>query len=119
MGSLTNTCFDVFEDGKKLDNSGDYPEDAVESFAGKLLLIQGMKTKMTAGNMFLLVEELQRSNKDFDMLCMPEVHHAIVSYTMRREWDYLVKNLLGIDPPPGFKLKKGYEYALERFAPES
>ena len=52
-------------------------------------------------------EALQKSNKDFDMLCMPNLPHAMTSYMMRREWDYLVKNLKGIEPPDQFRLVSG------------
>ena len=54
--------------------------------------------------MFRLVEALQKANKDVDMLCIPNMMSEIISYTQRREWDYLVKHLQGVEPPKEFPL---------------
>jgi len=81
-----------------------YPEDCVENFSGKLLLTQGMGTGAIPSPTFLLVNALIKANKDFDMLCVPNMHHSYNAYTMRREWDYLVTHLLGVEPPPQFLL---------------
>ena len=79
----------------------------VESFDGKLLLIQGMFSVSTPAGTFGVVEALQKSNKDFDMLCLPNLILEMTSYTTRREWDYLVKNLLDEEPPRHFNLVTG------------
>lgn len=84
-----------------------YPEDFVESFSGKLLLIVGMTSTITMASTFRFVEAMQKANKDFDMLCMPNMNHEMTDYTIRREWDYLVRNLQGIEPPQGFQFRRG------------
>lgn len=81
-----------------------YPEDCVESFNGKLLLIQGMGDWSMPSPTFLLANALIKANKDVDMLCVPNLQHCYNAYTLRREWDYLVTHLLGVEPPPQFLL---------------
>lgn len=87
-------------------------EDSIESLEGKLLLIEGMISPSTPSGTFQLVEALHKANKDFDMLCLPNLDKNLSSYTIRRDWDYLVKNLQGIDPPKGFKLSSGLDLLL-------
>ena len=95
------------------------PTDAekhIESLNGKLLLIQGMLDFATPSSTFWLVDALQKANKDFDMLCLPNVGHDVPSYALRRNWDYLVKNLQGVEPPKEFNLKTGLDFAMEALA---
>ena len=56
---------------------------------------------------FRLVEALQKANLTFDMLCLPNLASQMTSYTIRREWDYLVTHLLGLELPKDFKLITG------------
>lgn len=84
-------------------NNKTYPEYCVESFEGKLLLIQGLRSHSSAGT-FRLVEALQKANKDFDMLVLPNMGNNMTGYSTRREWDYLVRYLQGVEPPKRFKL---------------
>tara|TARA_B110000090_G_C13384806_1_gene447291 strand:- start:439 stop:2946 length:2508 start_codon:yes stop_codon:yes gene_type:complete len=86
-----------------------YPEDCVESFSGKLLLILGMGFYAFHQPTFLLADALKKANKDFDMLCIPDMHHTVCSYTHRREWDYLVTHLQGAEPPKQFELISGLD----------
>ena len=53
-----------------------------------------------------LMDALIRANRDFDVLVMPNGNHAFSSdpYFNRRRWDYLVRHLLGEEPPAGFEL---------------
>jgi dipeptidyl-peptidase-4 len=53
-----------------------------------------------------LVDALVRANKDFDFLIMPNRPHGFGNdpYFVRRRWDYLVKHLIGVDPPSNFKI---------------
>jgi len=81
-----------------------YPEDCVEFFRGKLLLMQGMGNWGVPSPTFLLVNALIKANKDVDMLCIPNMQHTVSAYSQRREWDYLVTHLLGCEPPPQFLL---------------
>ena len=90
-----------------LDSNTDrqYPEEMVEKLQGKLLLIDGMLDTVTPpSGIFRVVEALQKANKDFDLLLLPNLEHDISSYVVRRIWDYLVKFLLGTEPPREFKL---------------
>ena len=89
-----------------------YPEDCVDAFSGKLLLIIGMGAWAMHQPTFLLVDALKKANKDFDMLCIPGLHHEPCSYTVRREWDYLVTHLQGGEPPKQFELISGLDLAL-------
>lgn len=123
--AITNCLYDprfnVAAIGEAYDNTRDkavvpktgYPEDCVESFKGKLLLIQGMLSHLTPCPTYRLVEALQKANKDFDMLCLPNLNNAMTSYTIRREWDYLVTHLQGIEPPHEFQLKTGVDFLNE------
>jgi len=85
-----------------------YPENCVEKFDGKLLLMLGLGWALHSAT-FLLVDALKKYNKDFDMLCIPNLHHATCAYTQRREWDYLVTHLLGEQPPKQFLLTRGQD----------
>lgn len=90
-------------------------EDSVESLKGKLLLIQGMLDPTTPASTFRLVDALQKANKDFDMLCLPNSAHEIPTYALRRNWDYLVKHLLGINPPKEFNLTTGFDLVIDAY----
>ena len=91
-------------------------EDFAEAMNAKLLLIQGMISHAVGGT-FRLVEALQKANKDFDMICFPNMTHQMTSYTIRREWDYLVTHLQGIEPPKEFSLTVGEFLVEERPEP--
>ncbi|MDA7853126.1 S9 family peptidase [Porticoccaceae bacterium] len=83
----------------------EYPEQLVGNLQGKLLLMHGMiDVPCPPAGTFRLVEALVRAGKDFDMLLLPNLAHSMSSYVTRRGWDYLVKYLLGIEPPKEFKL---------------
>jgi dipeptidyl-peptidase-4 len=83
-----------------------HPSDYVESFDGKLLLTEGMRT-MSLANTFSLIEALQKANKDFDQLFLPTLGYRGNGYNYRREWDYLVRHLQGIEPPKEFSFGDG------------
>ena len=71
---------------------------------GKLLLIHGMVNTMAPpATTFRLVQALMDANKDFDMLLIPKMGHELFSgYVMRRSWDYLIRHLMGAEPPKQF-----------------
>ena len=83
----------------------EFPEHLVENLQGKLLLMGGM---LDPGNPIActlrLVNALQSANKDFDMILLPQSHHGASNYQIRRAWDYLVRHLLGKEPPKEFQL---------------
>ena len=85
-----------------------YPEDLVENMTGQLLLMSVMNSFITAmyppACVFRIVDALQKFNKDFDMLLIPNAEFGPNNYMYRRSWDYLVKHLLGVEPPKEFML---------------
>ena len=69
-------------------------EQEVGRLQGKLLLIHGMLDDCTpVASTFRLVEALQKANKDFDMLLLPNLWHGRSHYAIRRAYDYLVEHL--------------------------
>ncbi len=73
---------------------------------GKLLLAHGMMdANVPPYNTLLVVDELIKANKDFDLLMFPQAGHgfgAASNYMMRRRWDYFVRHLLGAEPPQDY-----------------
>jgi dipeptidyl aminopeptidase/acylaminoacyl peptidase len=59
-------------------------------------------------NTMLVVEALEKANKDYDLVIFPNAAHGYGQYSpymMRRRWDYFVKNLLGKEPPKEYQLE--------------
>ena len=58
-------------------------------------------------NTLLVVDELIKANKDFDLLMMPNRRHGYAAepYMIRRRWDYFVRHLLDAQPPQGYELR--------------
>ena len=75
---------------------------------GKLMLAHGgMDDNVPPYNTYLVVEALQKANKDFDLVIFPNARHgfgAETYYMMRRRWDYFAKNLMGAEPPKEYKI---------------
>ena len=87
------------------DSTHQYPEAYAENLQGKLLLVSGMLDFCTLpANTFRLIEALQKANKDFDLIMLPNLGHAHSNYFIRRAWDFLVKHLLDEEPPKDFDL---------------
>jgi dipeptidyl aminopeptidase/acylaminoacyl peptidase len=65
-----------------------------------------MDTNVPPNNTLLVVNELIKANKDFDLLMLPNRGHGFgnESYMVRRRWDYFVKNLLGTEPPREYQM---------------
>jgi dipeptidyl aminopeptidase/acylaminoacyl peptidase len=79
----------------------------VERLRGKLLLIQGdMDQAVHSAITFQLMDALIKANKDFDLLIVPNAGHDVDrhAYVVRRRWDYFVRNLLGVEPPAGYRI---------------
>ena len=95
------------------DGKDNYEAQANQTYAknlkGKLMLAHGMMdNNVPPYNTMLVVEALQKANKDFDLVIFPNAAHGYGSYSpymMRRRWDYFVKNLLGKEPPKEYKLE--------------
>jgi dipeptidyl-peptidase-4 len=97
---------------KNADGTSNYDSQANQSLAknlkGKLLLAHGtMDNNVPPYNTLLVVNELIKANKDFDLLLLPNRNHGFGNepYMIRRRWDYFVKYLLGGEPPREFELK--------------
>jgi dipeptidyl-peptidase-4 len=98
---------------KNGDGSDNYAIEANQAFAkdlkGKLLLAHGtMDTNVPPSQTLLVVEELIKANKDFDLLMLPNQAHGYGDaspYMMRRRWDYFVKWLKGVEPPREYKMR--------------
>mgnify|MGYP003377399593 CR=1 FL=1 len=77
--------------------------------APKLFLLHGMMDdNVPPYNTQLVAQALMNANKDFDQIMLPDARHGYgkdTPYIMRRRWDYFVKHLLGVEPPPQFELK--------------
>ncbi len=79
-----------------------------KNLKGKLLLAHGTTdSNVPPDNTLLVVNELIKANKDFDLLLLPNRGHGFANepYMIRRRWDYFVKNLLGAEPPKEYELR--------------
>jgi len=77
-----------------------------KNLKGKLLLAHGTTdSNVPPDNTLLVVDELIKANKDFDLLLLPNRGHGFANepYMIRRRWDYFVKNLLGAEPPKEYE----------------
>jgi dipeptidyl-peptidase 4 len=95
----------------KSSGGDNYDSQANQNFAknlkGKLLLAHGtMDNNVPPYNTLLVVNELIKANKDFDLLLLPNRNHGFGNepYMVRRRWDYFVRYLLGGEPPQGYEL---------------
>ncbi|QES89223.1 S9 family peptidase [Rhizosphaericola mali] len=77
-----------------------------EHLKGKLLLAHGlMDDNVPPYNTFLVIDALEKANKDYDLIVFPNAVHSYREnqyYMMRRRWDYFVTNLLGRKHPNAF-----------------
>lgn len=94
------------------DGSDNYAPEANQLLAknlkGKLLLAHGtMDDNVPPYNTLLVVNELIKANKDFDLILLPNRAHGFGNepYMVRRRWDYFVRNLLGAEPPKEYEIK--------------
>jgi dipeptidyl-peptidase 4 len=96
---------------KKSDGTTNYDNQAnqlvAKNLKGKLLLAHGtMDTNVPPNNTLLVVNELIKANKDFDLLMLPNRGHGFgnEAYMVRKRWDYFVRNLLGAEPPHEYQM---------------
>ncbi len=99
---------------KKPDGTTNYDDQANQNHAknlkGKLLIAHGtMDLNVPYYSTLLVVDELIRHNKDFDLVIFPNRGHGFGNepYMVRRRWDYFVKHLMGVDPPPNYTMRGG------------
>jgi dipeptidyl aminopeptidase/acylaminoacyl peptidase len=97
---------------RKSDGGSNYDSQANQNFAknlkGKLLLAHGtMDANVPPYNTLLVVNELIKANKDFDLLLLPNRGHGFGNepYMVRRRWDYFVRYLLDAEPPKEYELR--------------
>lgn len=75
---------------------------------GKLMLAYGaMDDNVTMSQTLRLCDELNKHNKDYDLVVIPRMNHNVPSdmYFIRRKMDFFVKHLLGEEPPKEFVLE--------------
>lgn len=80
-----------------------------ENLRGKLMVSYGsMDTNVHPSMTLLLVDELIRHNKDFDLVVFPNRGHGYSNepYNIRRTWDYFVEHLAGETPPYEFQISR-------------
>jgi dipeptidyl-peptidase-4 len=101
-----------------------YEDSANQNFAknlkGHLLLAHGTTdTNVPPYNTLLVINELIKANKDFDLIMLPNRGHGFGNepYMVRRRWDYFVRYLLGAEPPHEFLIKQ--PAGIGSFAPPS
>ena len=80
-----------------------------KNLKGKLLLAHGMlDDNVPVSTTMLLIDALEKANKDFDLIVFPEAHHSYGevagAYMMRRRWDYFLTNLMKATPPHEFQM---------------
>lgn len=100
------------------DGISNYEPQANQIYAknlkGKLMLAHGMMDdNVPPSNTMLVIEALEKANKDYDLVLFPNSHHGYGQYSfymMRRRWDYFVKNLLKATPPKEYE----FHYSFER-----
>jgi dipeptidyl aminopeptidase/acylaminoacyl peptidase len=98
---------------KNPDGTTNYDNQANQLLAknlkGKLLLAHGMMdSNVPVSNTLLVVKELIKANKDFDLIIFPDGGHGLGrgSYWMRRRWDYFVQHLMGAEPPKEYEFQQ-------------
>ncbi len=96
---------------RKPDGSSNYDNQANQNVAknlkGHLLLAHGsMDNNVPPYNTLLVVNELIKANKDFDLILLPNRSHGFGNepYMVRRRWDYFVRYLRGAEPPHEYEL---------------
>jgi dipeptidyl-peptidase-4 len=83
-------------------------EGAASRLVGKLLLVAGdLDENVPLSQTLRLADALIRSNRDFDLLVVPNESHLLLmtsGYVQRRVWDYFVTHLMHECPPREFDL---------------
>ena len=72
-----------------------------KNLRGKLLLLLGeVDTNVDPASTYQVIDALIKADKDFDFVTIPNVGHGAVGhpYGKRKLRDFLVKNLLGVEP---------------------
>lgn len=82
--------------------------DIADRLTGKLLLVHGgVDNNVYVDHTLRLADRLIAADKDFDLLIVPSAEHVYTGYehyVTRRTWDYLVRHLMGAEPPADYHL---------------
>ena len=80
--------------------------DNAHLLQGKLLLIVGeLDENVDPSSTFQVANALIKANKTFDLFVFPNGDHGVgrrgplAEYGDRKQWDYFVHHLLGVEPP--------------------
>ncbi len=81
--------------------------DNAHRLQGELLLVVGeMDTNVDPSSTMQVVHRLIKANKNFDLLVVPGANHGAgrgdryAAYGAHKQYDFFVRHLLGITPPP-------------------
>jgi dipeptidyl aminopeptidase/acylaminoacyl peptidase len=96
----------------KADGTTNYDSQANARYAanlkGKLMLAHGMlDDNVPVSTTMLLINALEKANKDFALVIFPEAHHGYgtaSAYRRRRRWDYFITELMQATPPHEFAM---------------
>ena len=99
---------------RNADGTSNYDSQANAQYAknltGKLMLAHGLlDDNVPVENTMLVVDALEKANKNFDLVLFPRAHHGygdMGPYMMRRRWDYFVANLMVATPPMNFLMPR-------------
>ncbi|UQX05428.1 DPP IV N-terminal domain-containing protein [Streptomyces sp. RerS4] len=77
--------------------------DLADRLTGKLLLVHGeMDDQVHPDHTLRLADRLIAADKDFELLIVPGAEHTFLdclAYVRKRGWDFLVRELMGVEPP--------------------
>ncbi|MEU1312833.1 DPP IV N-terminal domain-containing protein [Streptomyces cinnamoneus] len=77
--------------------------DLADRLAGKLLLVHGeMDDQVHPHHTLRLADRLFAADKDFELFIVPGAEHTFIdclAYVRKRCWDFLVRELMGAQPP--------------------
>ncbi|WP_371494636.1 S9 family peptidase [Kitasatospora sp. NBC_00374] len=77
--------------------------DLADRLAGKLLLVHGeMDDRVHPDHTLRLADRLIAADKDFELLIVPGAEHTFIdclAYVRKHGWDFLVRELMGTQPP--------------------
>ena len=102
QGLLTNGP----DGGTNYDNQAN--QLVAKNLKGHLLIAYGTTDdNVPPFNSLLVVNELIKANRDFDLLALPNRRHGFGAepYMIRRRWDYFVRYLLGAEPPHEYEIR--------------
>jgi dipeptidyl-peptidase 4 len=93
------------DDGDTYTNQANHLQ--AENLEGHLLISYGtMDTNVHPAMTLLVVDELIRHNKDFELIVMPNRGHGYANepYHLRKTWDFFVRHLMGAEPPVEYSI---------------